>query len=539
MPQLRLQLLGPFQATLDERPITGFESNKVRALLAYLVVEADRPHSRDELIGLLWPDQPDATARANLRQALANLRNAIGDRTSEAPFISTTTDSVQFNRTDRCWIDVVQFTALIATCKTHVHRRLETCRSCAQRLQQAVELYRGDFLAQFVQSGSEAFEEWALIQRERLHRDVLDALYALAEHHDRRGEYDQIRRYAARQIELDPWREEAHRQLMRALALSGQRSAALTQYETCRRALAEELGVEPATETHSLFEQIKAGALTQPQRRHNLPAALTPLLGREHELAEISRRLEMPACRLLTLTGPGGIGKTHLALQAAADHIGMFTHGVYFVSLASLDAPEYMVTAIAAALQFTFPEQQDSQTQLFNHLRDKDLLLVLDNFEHLLAGTGLITELLQRAPQVTILVTSRERLNVNGEWSMNISGLRVPPASAVEQIEDYSAVKLFVQTAQRVQAGFSVPGPERSCVVHLCQLVDGMPLALELAAGWVRALSCQDIAQEIESGLAILASPKRDTASGIAACRSCSSIRGNCSRRKNAACCAS
>jgi predicted ATPase len=321
-----------------------------------------------------------------------------------------------------------------------------------------------------------------------------------------------VRQYATRQLELDPWREEAHRQLMRALALSGQRSAALAQYEACRRVLAKELGVEPAAETNALFEQIKVGALTQPERRHNLPAALTPLLGREQELAEIARLLEMPTCRLLTLIGPGGIGKTHLALQAAADHLGAFTHGVYFVSLDSLDVPEYIVTAIAAALQLTFSQQQDLAAQLFNHLRDKDLLLVLDNFEHLLEGSGLITDLLQHAPEVTILVTSRERLKVTGEWTLDISGLRVPPASAVDQIEDYSAVKLFVQSAQRVRAGFSVPGTERSCVVHLCQLVDGMPLALELAAGWVRALTCRDIAQEIESGLAILASPQRDAA---------------------------
>jgi predicted ATPase/DNA-binding SARP family transcriptional activator len=513
MPQLMLHLLGSFQATLDGQPITGFEANKVRALLAYLAVEAHRPHSRDELIGLLWPDQPDATARANLRQALANLRNAIGDRTAEAPFLATTSDSVQFQRTQQCSIDVVVFTELIAACKAHVHRRLETCRSCAQRLQQTVELYRGDFLAQFVQSGSEAFEEWTLIQRERLHRDVLDALYALAEHHDRRSEYDRVRHYAARQLELDPWREEAHRQLMRALALSGQRSAALAQYEKCQRVLAEELGVPPSKETTALFAKIKADELAREERRHNLPAALTPLLGREHELGEIDRLLEMPACRLVTLIGPGGIGKTHLALQAATEHIGAFTHGVYFVSLDSLDVPEYIVTAVAAALQLTFSEQQDFQTQLFDALHDRDVLLVLDNFEHLLeGGTGLIADLLQHAPQVTVLVTSRERLNINGEWILNIGGLRVPPDSVVDQIEDYSAVKLFVQSAQRARAGFAVPRAERSCVVHLCQLVDGMPLALELAAAWTRALSCHDIAQEIESGLAILASPTRDAA---------------------------
>jgi predicted ATPase/DNA-binding SARP family transcriptional activator len=511
MPHLSLSLLGPLQAMLGGQPISGFESNKVRALLAYLAVEADRPHARDELIGLLWPDQPDATARANLRQALANLRNVIGDRTAATPFLSTTSDSIQFHLTEHCSIDAAAFTELIAACHAHAHRRLETCRTCAQRLQQAVELYRGDFLAQFVQSGSEAFEEWALIQRERLHREVLDALYALAEHHDRRSEYDQVRHYAARQLELDPWREEAHRQLMRALTLSGQRSAALAQYETCRRVLAQEVDVPPSKETTALFAKIRADELARENRRHNLPAALTPLLGREHELGEIDRLLEMPACRLVTLIGPGGIGKTHLALQAAAEHIGAFTHGVYFVSLDPLDVPEYIITAVAAAAQLTFSEQQDLQTQLFDALHDKDVLLVLDNFEHLLeGGTGLIADLLQHAPQVTILVTSRERLNINGEWILNVGGLRVPPDSVVDQIEDYSAVKLFVQSAQRARAGFSVPRAERSCVVHLCQLVDGMPLALELAAAWTRALSCQDIAQEIESGLAILSSPTPD-----------------------------
>jgi ABC-type oligopeptide transport system substrate-binding subunit/DNA-binding SARP family transcriptional activator len=319
MPSLSLSLFGSFQATLDGHSIAGFESNKVRALLAYLAVEADRPHSRDELIGLLWPDQPDATARANLRQALANLRNAVGDRTSETPFLSTTTDSVQFNRTDRCSIDVVQFTALSATCKTHVHRRLETCRSCAQRLQQAVDLYRGDFLAQFVQSGSEAFEEWTLIQRERLHRDALDALYHLTQHYEWRGDYGQALHYAQRQLELDSWREEAHRQLMYAFALTDQRSAALAQYETCRRVLSEEFGAEPSAETAALYEQIRAGTLASIQPQWLTPA--TPLIGREAELAEVNalwHNARMGKGQVLLISGEPGIGKTRLTHELIA-----------------------------------------------------------------------------------------------------------------------------------------------------------------------------------------------------------------------------
>ena len=319
MPELVLQLLGPFRARLDGRVLTGFESNKVRALLAYLAVEADRPHSRDELIGLLWPDRPDATARANLRQSLANLRIAIGDRTSETPFLSATSDSIQINRIDRWLIDVIQFTQLVAVCKTHMHRRLETCHSCAQRLQQAVELYRGDFLAQFIQGGSEAFEEWALIQRERLHREALEALNHLTQHFEWRGDFAQALQYARRQLELDPWREEAHRQAMRALALTEQCSAALAQYEACRRVLADELAAKPAEETTALYEQIKAGTVASVQKPWLTPS--TPLIGREAELAEanaIWHKARTGEGQVLLISGEPGIGKTRLVHELIA-----------------------------------------------------------------------------------------------------------------------------------------------------------------------------------------------------------------------------
>ena len=321
MPQLVLQLLGPFQATLGERPITGFESNKVRALLAYLAVEADRPHSRDELIGLLWPDQPDAPARANLRQALANLRQVIGDRTTGTPFLLVTSESIQFQRSEDCRVDATTFTALIAECQTHPHRHLDTCRSCARRLQAAVELYQGDFLAQFIQSGSEAFEEWTLLKREQLHQAALDALYHLTQHWDWRGEYDQALRYARRQLELDPWREEAHRQAMRALALTEQRSAALAQYEVCRHVLASELGAEPSAETTVLYERIKSGTLVSDIQRYPQPASPTPLIGREGELAEVNavwHKARAGEGQVLLISGEPGIGKTRLMRELMA-----------------------------------------------------------------------------------------------------------------------------------------------------------------------------------------------------------------------------
>ncbi len=261
MPTLALSLLGYFQAALDDRPITSFESNKVRALLAYLAVEADRPHSRDELIGLLWPDRPEAVARANLRQALANLRRAIGDRGPEPIFLAVTTDSIQFQHSSQHWIDATALRTLLAECNAHTHERLELCHACAQRLQQAVALYRAEFLAQFLQSGSEAFEEWAMLKRTRLHRAALEAMHTLTAYHLQRADCAQAQHYALRQLELDPWREEAHRQMMQALALAGQRSAALVQYKMCRRILSDELGAEPEHETTMLYDRIKEGTL--------------------------------------------------------------------------------------------------------------------------------------------------------------------------------------------------------------------------------------------------------------------------------------
>ncbi len=237
MAHLSLMLLGPLQVRLDGRPVSGFESDKVRALLAYLALEADRPHRRNVLAGLLWPERAERSAHLSLNQALSNLRQAIGDRS--APVLRITAESIQFDRASDTDLDVASFSELIAACEQHRHRHAETCRSCAQRLQQAVEWYQGDFLASFFLADSAAFEEWVLLKREDLHRRALAALAQLADYHERHGENALAERYTRRQLELDPWREASHRQLMRLLVASGERSAALVQYATCRRVLAE------------------------------------------------------------------------------------------------------------------------------------------------------------------------------------------------------------------------------------------------------------------------------------------------------------
>jgi predicted ATPase len=383
---------------------------------------------------------------------------------------------------------------------------------------------------------SAPFEEWQLRQREWLHQRALEALIRLADYYERRGDDEQARGYAQRQIELDPWREEAHRQLMRLLVRSGQRSAALAQYETCRRILARDLGAEPEAETTELYKEIRdketsrqidrakmqAYSLSPPllvsaSPRHNFPAQTTPLLGRETELADLGVLLETPACRMITITGPGGIGKTRLALAAATEQSDTFTHGAAFVPLQALSSAAFVAPAILAALDVGLQGQRDPRDQLLDELREKELLLVLDNFEQLLTpdqiqnegGVALLTDMLQHAPGVTLLVTSRERLALPGEWLFELSGLSYPVSESIDDVEGYSAVRLFVQRAGQVRRKFALADDEAHAVARICQLVEGLPLAIELAAATLRTRSCTAIAAAIESDLSVLSTVLR------------------------------
>jgi predicted ATPase/DNA-binding SARP family transcriptional activator len=507
MARLALSLLGPFQVTLAGTPVTEFRSDKTRGLLAYLALEADRPHRRDALTGLLWPDAPDQAARNNLRQSLHRLRQAIGQTDERPTFLDVTSETVQFNSASDSWLDVTAFDGLMTAVERHAHRRIEVCPACIEKLRQAAQLYRGDFLHGFNLDDSVAFSEWAAFRREWLHRRALEALFHLAEHHRWRGEYEPASRYARRQLELEPWREEAYRQLMSILARRGERSAALAQYETCRRVLAEELGVEPSVETVALYERIRN---LDPSRRHNLPTQSTPFIGRERELAEIAALLSDPDCRLLTLVGPGGIGKTRLALMAAEQQMDAFDDGVYFVPLAPLDHPDFMVSAIATTVGLTFNGSEEPRTQLLKYLRSKRLLLVMDNIEHLLSGLILVTALLQSAPSLILLVTSRERLRLHDEWTLDLSGLSLPGTGKEGSAQQYDAVRLFLESAHRVDTHFQATGADLLETVHICRMVEGMPLGIELAASWVRRLTCAQISGELRRGLNRLASLWRD-----------------------------
>jgi predicted ATPase len=342
---------------------------------------------------------------------------------------------------------------------------------------------------------------------------------------------------------------------MQLYAQTGRRSAALRQYTECVRLLDEELGLAPAEETTALYEQIRAmppaeaavalglaEPIDLPSRtappRHNLPAQATPFVGREKELAEIRLRLLDPGCRLLTLLGPGGIGKTRLALRVAEDLIAAaptpYEHGVFFVSLAPFRTAEGVVPAVAEALGYSFHTGLEGNTrttprqQLLDFLKRKQLLLVMDNYEQLLVeglprngksgsdGTGFVTDLLSTAPRVKVLVTSRASLRVQGEHLYPLAGLQVPdpmlpiPEDKWPALRGYSAVELFIQGGEQVRPNFELRPQDLVHIAHICRLVQGMPLGILLAAAWVDMLTPEEIAAEIQQSLDFLETDLRD-----------------------------
>ena len=253
MPKLDISLLGPLAVAEDHEPATGFDSDKVRALLAYLATEADRPHRNQSLATLLWPDLPEREADEKLHGVLANLRSVILDAKADPSHLTITKETIQLNLDSEVQVDVQTLEFEIG--------KVDLSDKGVEDLDRALRLYRGEFMEGFAIPDSSPFEEWMMQVREHLRREVLDAHQKLAAHYDQEADFERALDHAQRQLEIEPWLEEAHRQAMRALALSGQHGAALAQYETAKSALMDELEVDPATETTALYEQIRDGTL--------------------------------------------------------------------------------------------------------------------------------------------------------------------------------------------------------------------------------------------------------------------------------------
>lgn len=510
MHHLDIELLGPPQISLDGKPVRT-DRHKAIALLAFLATEA-KAHRREALAALLWPDYPRSSAFAYLRRTLWELNQMLSKG-----WIETDRESVRLVDKAGLSVDTEAFRQVVVNGSDQ-----------PELLAEAAELYRGDFLSGLVVADTPPFEEWQLQQAEFYRGELGRILERLVYAYEMVGKYEPALPYAQRWLALDRLNEAAYRASMRLMTGMGDRSGAIRVYQTCAQTLQRELEVSPEPETEALYQSILRGEKPEQKTIHveehpatatsNLPT-LTPFIGRGDEIEQVLKLTLEPRIHLLTLTGPGGNGKTRLSIEAARQMAESFPDGVWFIPLAAVGSVEGMVLTVGKGLRFSFYKGDElPQEQLLDFLRQKRLLLVLDNFEHLLdGGRELVMRMLEAAPEIKLLVTSRERINLQIENVYHVSGMKVPDLdlvggwdNPVEQALEYSSVQLLFERARSVRPDFELTPDNIEAVVQICQLVEGSPLGIELAVTWLELLPPGEVVREISRSLDFLESQAAD-----------------------------
>lgn len=506
---LVIHLLGCFSISNGQETLnpTAWKSRRARSLVKLLALAPGRRLHRDQVIDALWPNSDLAAGINNFHHTVFDARRMLdsvlpGVLVLHEGFLSLPGDLA---------VDVDAF-------ETAARRAKDSQDPAAY--QAALDLYPGDLLP------DDRYEDWTIQPREALRQTHLQLLLDLAKAQETRQDYSDGIATLLRLLAVDPIHEEAHRGLMRLYALSGQRQHALRQFQALRDVLQTELEVEPSSATVQLYKSIQSGLVDRPTEttalvkapqlarrpHHNLPNRLSTFIGREKEIDQVIDLLR--GARLLTITGAGGVGKTSLALQAAGYLLETFPDGVWLVELAPLTNPDLVAQACAYSLNMILQSETSYLTALIQYLQKKHLLLILDNCEHVI-GTcaSLAAELLKSCPKLTILATSRELLNISGENTFRAPSLSVPEphvAITLGQMATYESVRLFVERARQTLPGFSLTKDNAAAISLICQRLDGIPLAIELAAGRVRSLAVEQIAARLDSAFHLLTGGSRE-----------------------------
>lgn len=502
---LEVRLLGQFDVRREEMPV-AIPSRAAQSLFAYLVLTAGTTHRREKLAGLVWPDTTDENARKNLRHELWRLRQAIEPRIArkkQNPYLIVDEISIGFDAQADYWLDVA------------IVRNPLSAKESADNLIETLSLYRGELLPGL-------YDDWVVLERERVHAVYEQKMARLLELFIEEKRWQDILDWGERWIALGQNPEPAYRALMVAHNATGDQAKVATTFQRCVNALRNDLGVEPSAETQALFEQLskgdrKASSIRNKSELHvhpsgsNLPVPLTSFIGREKELGEIAKLLS--TARLLTLTGPGGVGKTRLAIQTANDSVKKFKDGVYWVGLVGLSDANLIPHEIAQSLNVREISNEPVIEALKTHLKLKEVLLVIDNCEHLIKACAQYTEqLLAACPKLKILATSIEALGLFNETIWQVPSLPLPEMShslSVKELSEFASIQLFHERARNAKTGFELDERNATSVAQICRRLDGIPLAIELAAARLKVLSVDEIAARLDNRFSLLTAGSR------------------------------
>ena len=467
---------------------------KAQALLVFLAAE-NRDIPRAEVTALLWPESAEKQAMTSLRVILSSLRKYVGD------YLEISRTHIKFNPAKSVYFD-----------GWDLEGKINQGDICS-----ALSLYQGDFLTGFEIQDSASFDEWCLMTQEYYRGLLTAALHKAISKAVEDRDLEFGLQLSSKLLEINPIDEVGHRYKIKFLAMAGRRSSSIAHYRKMESLLEGELGLEPSLESKQIFQQLIEDKIPvvqdQNKPKYKLPSPQTSFVDRVQEQEHIIRQIGNPNCRLLTLVGPGGIGKTRLAIEAANRTVDQFSEGACFIELSPLFSSEHIIPAIADSLQFKIDVEASNlspKDQLLDFLENRSLLLILDSFEHLIKDATLVSEIINRAPEVKVLVTSREHLKLKPEWIFELKGLKIEnaPDPQIEQVN--GAVKLFIDRARQVDHNYRVKNGDLKHVVEICQLLHGMPLGIELAAGWSDVLSCSEIHQQINHSLDFLSTRLQD-----------------------------